>query len=77
MVGDAPGGIKTPYTEYVHARPGGGFDVYNQQQMRSMPAMAGGGSVGSDDIAGIIRDGFDKMIQIFPQRIAEEIQKRL
>ncbi len=47
MVGDAPGGGRTPYTEYVHARPGGGFDVYNQSQMagRSAPPMASGGVI--------------------------------
>jgi hypothetical protein len=40
MVGDAPGGRATRYSEMIHARPGGGVDVYNQSQM---PGMAGGG----------------------------------
>lgn len=43
MVGDAPGGGRTPYTEYVYA-PHGAV-VYNQRQMsgQSAPPMAGGG----------------------------------
>ena len=45
MVGDAPGGGKTPYTEYVYAPQGA--TVYNQSQMsgRSAPPMASGGVV--------------------------------
>ena len=37
----------TPYTEVIHARPGGGVDVYNQSQMHggAIPAMAGGGTL--------------------------------
>ena len=47
MVGDAYGGRKTPYTEFVHANPGGGFTVFNQSQMagHSAPPMAAGGYV--------------------------------
>jgi hypothetical protein len=47
MVGDAPGGGKTPFTEYIHARPGGGVDVFNQAQMsgKSAPPMSTGGSL--------------------------------
>ena len=46
LVGDMPGGRRTPYTEVIHARPGGGVDVFNQSQMGgAMPAMAGGGKL--------------------------------
>lgn len=45
MVGDTPGGGRTPYTEYIYA-PQGAM-VYNQSQMsgKSAPPMAGGGFI--------------------------------
>jgi hypothetical protein len=45
MVGDAPGGRMTPYTEYVYAPHGA--TVFNQAQMHggAMPAMSGGGTI--------------------------------
>jgi hypothetical protein len=43
MVGDAPGGGVTPYTEWVYAPQGA--TVYNQSQMRGAAPMAGGGSL--------------------------------
>ena len=48
MVGDAPGGVTTPYTEYVYA-PHGAM-VYNQSQMsgKSAPPMNGGGMIGGN-----------------------------
>jgi hypothetical protein len=47
-VGDAPGGVTTPYTEYVYA-PHGAM-VYNQSQMsgKSAPPMNGGGMIGGN-----------------------------
>jgi hypothetical protein len=62
MVGDAPGGRTTPYTEYVHARPGGGFDVYNQSQMRGAVPMAGGGSMAPNN-----NDLMDRVMQKLDQ----------
>lgn len=46
MVGDAPGGRRTPYTEYIHVTPWG-TEVYNQSQMsgRSAPPMQTGGFI--------------------------------
>jgi hypothetical protein len=46
MVGDAPGGGTTPFTEYVYAPHGA--TVYNQSQMsgHGAPPMAGGGNIG-------------------------------
>jgi hypothetical protein len=45
MVGDSPGGGKTPYTEWVYAP--GGATVFNQAQMsgKSAPPMASGGII--------------------------------
>jgi hypothetical protein len=45
MVGDAPGGATTPYTEFVYAPHGA--TVFNQSQMsgKSAPPMAGGGII--------------------------------
>jgi hypothetical protein len=62
MVGDAPGGKKTPYTEYVYAPQGA--RVYNQSQIGNVqaPPMAGGGSISPiegfdyDRMAMIVRD---------------------
>jgi hypothetical protein len=62
MVGDAPGGKKTPYTEYVYAPQGA--RVYNQSQIGNVqaPPMAGGGSISPiegfdyDKLAIIVRD---------------------
>jgi hypothetical protein len=52
MVGDAPGGGVTPFTEYVYAPHGA--TVYNQAQMggRGAPAMAGGGVIPGDGTPG-------------------------
>jgi hypothetical protein len=70
MVGDAPGGRVTPYTEYVHAEPGGGFTVYNQRQMSSV-SMAGGGSVPGDSRE-ILR-----ALERLPELIGTELDKRI
>jgi hypothetical protein len=45
MVGDSPGGGKTPYTEWVYAPEGA--TVFNQAQMagKSAPPMASGGTI--------------------------------
>jgi hypothetical protein len=62
MVGDAPGGKKTPYTEYVYAPQGA--HVYNQSQIGNVqaPPMASGGTIPPiegfdyDKLAIIVRD---------------------
>jgi len=79
MVGDAPGGIVTPYTEYVYA-PHGGV-VYNQAQMsgKSAPPMSSGGIISpSNDLAKelrAMRDDMNRLIGEMPIRLKEAVQK--
>ena len=53
MVGDAPGGRVTPYSEMIHARPGGGVDVFNHSQMGGVPGMAGGGFLAAGGMSNV------------------------
>ena len=47
VVGDSLSGMRTGFEEIVEAIPGGGFRVYPNSQLGSIPHMAGGGMVGS------------------------------
>ncbi len=77
MVGDAPGGRMTPYTEYVYA-PGGGM-VYNQQQMagRSAPSMAEGGMiVGNSDQTAMLQS-IQRALDKLPRDLAAALKHEL
>jgi hypothetical protein len=69
MVGDAPGGQRTPYTEYVYAPQGA--VVYNQAQMsgKAAPPMASGGMIS--------RAGKIELDPRTIRRMGEEIGKQL
>jgi hypothetical protein len=72
MVGDDPTGGITPYTEYVHANPSGGFTVYNQSQMsgQSAPPMAGGGVIGGSGME-LSDRALSKLADLFTMALAK------
>jgi len=74
MVGDAPGGGITPYTEWVY----GSGTVYNQAQMagRSAPPMAAGGAIlpaGRDQLDGVLNDVRD-LLRLLPSQLARNVR---
>jgi hypothetical protein len=77
MVGDAPGGATTPYTEFVYAPHGA--TVFNQSQMsgKSAPPMAGGGIIagmGGGDVLNELKKLRNDLSDM-PRQMAQAVAK--